>query len=31
MNEMQFVVNLLPNRAIFRTNLALYANYCGRF
>src|SRR5688572_14278013 len=31
MNEMQYVVNLLPNRAIFRNNLALYANYSGDF
>ena len=31
MNEMQYVVNLLPNRAVFRTNLALYANYSGDF
>jgi len=31
MNEMQYVVNLLPNRAVFRINLALYANYSGDF
>jgi tetratricopeptide (TPR) repeat protein len=31
MNEMEYVVNLLPNRAIFRNNLALYANYAGDF
>ena len=29
--EMRFVVNLLPNRTIFRNNLALYANYAGEF
>jgi serine/threonine-protein kinase len=29
--EMRYVVNLLPNRAIFRNNLALYANYAGEF
>ena len=27
---MRYVVDRLPNRAIFRTNLALYANYLGR-
>jgi tetratricopeptide (TPR) repeat protein len=31
MEEMQQVVNLLPNRATFRDNLALYANYAGEF
>jgi len=30
-DEMQQVVNLLPNRALFRANLALYANYAGEF
>ncbi len=30
-DEMRFVVNLLPNRAIFRNNLSLYANYAGDF
>ena len=30
-DEMRFVVNLLPNRTIFRNNLALYANYAGDF
>jgi serine/threonine protein kinase/tetratricopeptide (TPR) repeat protein len=30
-DEMRYVVNLLPNRTIFRTNLALYANYAGDF
>ena len=29
--EMRQVVLLLPNRAIFRDNLALYANYAGDF
>ena len=29
--EMRYVVNLLPNRAIFRNNLALYADYAGEF
>jgi len=29
--EMQQVVKLLPRRAIFRNNLALYANYAGDF
>ncbi len=29
--EMQQVVALLPRRAIFRNNLALYANYAGDF
>jgi serine/threonine protein kinase len=29
--EMQYVVARLPNRAIFRNNLALYANYAGAF
>lgn len=28
---MRFAVNLLPNRTIFRNNLALYANYAGDF
>jgi tetratricopeptide (TPR) repeat protein/tRNA A-37 threonylcarbamoyl transferase component Bud32 len=31
MQEMQSVVDLLPNRALFRDNLALYANYAGDF
>ena len=31
MTEMQYVVDRLPNRAIFRNNLALYANYAGDF
>ena len=30
-DEMQYVVARLPNRAIFRNNLALYANYAGDF
>jgi serine/threonine protein kinase/tetratricopeptide (TPR) repeat protein len=30
-DEMQYVVARLPNRAIFRNNLALYANYAGSF
>jgi tetratricopeptide (TPR) repeat protein len=30
-NEMRQVVELLPNRATFRDNLALYANYAGDF
>jgi tetratricopeptide (TPR) repeat protein len=30
-DEMQQVVNLLPNRVLFRDNLALYANYAGDF
>jgi tetratricopeptide (TPR) repeat protein len=30
-DEMRQVVDLLPNRAIFRDNLALYANYAGDF
>src|SRR4029453_1913178 len=30
-DEMRRVVRLLPNRAIFRVNLALYANYAGDF
>src|SRR5688500_14753007 len=30
-DEMQQVVDLLPNRALFRDNLALYANYAGEF
>jgi tetratricopeptide (TPR) repeat protein len=30
-DEMQQVVNLLPNRVTFRDNLALYANYAGDF
>jgi tetratricopeptide (TPR) repeat protein len=30
-SEMQYVVNLLPNRTIFRNNLALYANYASDF
>jgi tetratricopeptide (TPR) repeat protein len=30
-NEMKYVVERLPNRAIFRNNLALYANYAGDF
>ena len=30
-DEMQQVVDLLPNRALFRANLALYANYAGDF
>ncbi|HJU43623.1 MAG TPA: tetratricopeptide repeat protein, partial [Vicinamibacterales bacterium] len=29
MNEMQYVVNLLPNRTIFRNNLSYYASYAG--
>ena len=29
--EMQAVVQMLPSRAIFRVNLALYANYAGDF
>jgi tetratricopeptide (TPR) repeat protein/tRNA A-37 threonylcarbamoyl transferase component Bud32 len=31
MQEMQLVVDLLPNRVLFRDNLALYANYAGDF
>ena len=31
MDEMRYVVERLPNRAIFRNNLALYANYAGEF
>jgi len=31
MDEMQQVVRLLPKRAVFRDNLALYANYAGDF
>jgi tetratricopeptide (TPR) repeat protein len=27
----QRIVNMLPNRVIFRTNLALYSNYAGNF
>jgi serine/threonine protein kinase/tetratricopeptide (TPR) repeat protein len=30
-DEMRYVVNLLPNRTIFRMNLGLYANYAGAF
>jgi tetratricopeptide (TPR) repeat protein len=30
-DEMRQVVNLLPNRTLFRDNLALYANYAGDF
>ena len=30
-DEMRQVVKLLPNRAMFRDNLALYANYAGDF
>ena len=30
-DEMRYVVDRLPNRAIFRNNLALYANYAGDF
>jgi tetratricopeptide (TPR) repeat protein len=30
-DEMQVVVKILPNRAVFRDNLALYANYGGDF
>jgi tetratricopeptide (TPR) repeat protein len=30
-DEMQQVVKMLPNRALFRGNLALYANYAGDF
>jgi len=30
-DEMKGVVTMLPNRAIFRNNLALYANYAGDF
>jgi serine/threonine protein kinase/Flp pilus assembly protein TadD len=30
-DEMRQVVELLPNRTIFRANLALYANYAGDF
>jgi tetratricopeptide (TPR) repeat protein len=30
-DEMQGVVEMLPNRAIFRDNLALYASYAGDF
>ena len=29
--EMRQAVELLPNRAVFRLNLALYSNYAGRF
>jgi eukaryotic-like serine/threonine-protein kinase len=29
--EMRHVVNMLPNRAVFRDNLALYSNYAGDF
>ena len=29
--EMQQVVNILPKRALFRDNLALYASYAGEF
>ncbi|MEQ1760246.1 MAG: protein kinase [Vicinamibacterales bacterium] len=31
MSEMRKVVELLPNRVVFRDNLALYANYAGDF
>jgi tetratricopeptide (TPR) repeat protein len=31
MREMQAVVDLLPNRVLFRDNLALYSNYAGDF
>ncbi len=31
MNEMRQVVKILPNRALYRTNLALYSNYSGDF
>ena len=31
MKEMQSVVDMLPNRVLFRDNLALYANYAGDF
>jgi tetratricopeptide (TPR) repeat protein len=31
LEEMRRVVDLLPNRALFRTNVALYANYAGDF
>jgi eukaryotic-like serine/threonine-protein kinase len=30
-DEMQVVVKILPQRAVFRDNLALYANYAGDF
>jgi tetratricopeptide (TPR) repeat protein len=30
-DEMRYVVNLLPNRTVFRINLALYTNYLGEF
>ena len=30
-SEMREVVELLPKRAVFRVNLALYANYAGEF
>jgi serine/threonine protein kinase/tetratricopeptide (TPR) repeat protein/TolB-like protein len=30
-DEMRGVVKMLPNRALFRDNLALYANYAGDF
>jgi len=30
-DEMQVVVKILPNRAVFRDNLALYSNYAGDF
>ena len=31
MEEMRQVVKILPNRALYRVNLALYANYSGDF
>ena len=30
-DEMRYVVDLLPNRTVFRINLALYTNYAGDF
>ena len=31
LNEVRQVVKILPNRALYRTNLALYSNYSGDF
>ena len=31
LDEMRQVVKILPNRALYRTNLALYSNYSGDF
>jgi tetratricopeptide (TPR) repeat protein len=30
-DEIRYVVNMLPNRPVFRDNLALYSNYAGDF